>query len=667
MSELQTQIAENHANDLTRPSQFKRRIIWVILGVLALLILFTGGFVYAARIPDQEICLLLDQRGGTAAPVGIVDLNSGVSMPDRRYASAGIYQELSPDRQYYAFIGSDGSQTGFYVRKIDWNNRFNRGQDVLVQSGISDDDATRSYWMNHMQWSPDSSQISLAWADAKQLMHLTLANADGSNVHTISLPPNLTDEDIFVQGWSPDNRYFMISERDVMDGSYFSIWSAADLTPVNLGTLKFRKLAWSPDGKHLAGLRIQGRQPVELAILSPETGTEQVIRLPIDQVIETLTWSPDSKSVALHSYKRACNYYGQCQEYWRFDIFSVEGKALYPAVIGMPWQSTTYSQSTLNPYTATGLWSGDGRSWVFLRERDDPSKVLDLVALRLDTGAIETIASNIARDLAGEMFFISSAQRFQRPVYQNDLLTPEGSRLIVPTWEGGKLNVDLIDLNGETKIRLVQGATSILRPYESYTSTSMFWRRDLLIVLSTNGYGSRQTVNLTWANSDGTNLHTFSGTMRNIRLSRWYSDSTVLTFLAEYENSNQLEMLNLNTGEYRVLLKNLPDVSSWVTLRAANPDIMALQLNGYYGSGALARGLYLVKPDSIEKLNDNAYSWPIWSSDGSRLAYLRSDAIDPDQVYLDVVDVDGKLIQSMPLKKNQRDIYLNGWTPCYRK
>src|SRR5690242_3713064 len=101
--------------------------------------LLTGLTVYSSRIPNRFVCLqLVTGYGGGALSFNLVDLNSGMSVPDPR-RQAQPFGIISPDGKLAASAQpskSDSSENDLVIQRL--GDQTNPQATIVVQSGIGD-------------------------------------------------------------------------------------------------------------------------------------------------------------------------------------------------------------------------------------------------------------------------------------------------------------------------------------------------------------------------------------------------------------------------------------------------------------------------------------------------------------------------------------------------
>jgi len=163
--------------------------------------------------------------------------------------------EASADGQWVVFR-SAGTREDIYVIRSDGSLEQQLTKDLLFE-------APGNYKDRSPRWSPDGKRI-LFYSDRSGRYQLWLMNVDGTELQQI------TDAQTSIQGgvWSPDGRRiaFYGAEQPVRILDVTKTWE--EQRPVTLPTFDaatgdyFTVRSWSPDGKFLAGARVNLRQAV---------------------------------------------------------------------------------------------------------------------------------------------------------------------------------------------------------------------------------------------------------------------------------------------------------------------------------------------------------------------------------------------------------------------
>src|SRR5205823_6548447 len=96
-------------------------------------------------------------------------------------------------------------------------------------------------------------------------------------------------------------------------------------------------------------------------------------------------------------------------------------------------------------------------------------------ALHVADNRAETIAANVDPDFISSMIYVPFANRR----FGASLPNQSPQRIVLPTVQDGKYNVDLADIDGQNRLSMVQGADQIHEPGFAFFGTSNhFWALD---------------------------------------------------------------------------------------------------------------------------------------------------------------------------------------------
>ncbi len=659
---------------LKRPAARPRLLRFWRLALKSTLVLgfLTGITVYAARLPDRYVCLqLIDGYFNSALRFDLVDLNSGIDILDSR-SQRTPFGLSSPDGKSVAMLqpSKPGStETDLVItHKADPTDQ---PETVVVQKGIAEANSVFNRFRN-MRWSADSARLAYLWAGQDRQMYLSVVGADGSDKQTALFPEldrasrNANEPQITIN-WSADHTYLNTTESSGGTGTSYRLWSAADLQAVDLGEpVVLRTGVWSPQAHQFAGIGEADDGSQQLVIWSPEGEITVPITASSDKSVDQVIWSPTGQYVALQSHQ-PCEAWEQCSSRWSFDIFSSDGKPVALNIDGASWDSGSTQSS--NGAASVAAWSPDGSAWVFVQEHGaQPTK--DVVALHVADNRYETIASNVVSDLADDMLYAPSPYRRNGPFRPASEVS---QRIVLPTWQDGKIHVELSDVDGKNRTTLVQGADDILDPQFVFPgSSNHFWsfNGELVVVLWASGAtdSPQREAHLTWSRPDGSDKHDIADGLESVDYLQVFQNNNEswLGYVARRGGDLSIEVAEVGTGKHYRLLDGLQNVEQWMIAPSPEGSVAALQVGAsssrFYGDSSL----YMVALDgsSAHEISKEAVGRAAWSPDGSKLAFIHR-ASSNSTPYAQIVTTSGDVVQDVAIRQastGQPRLYQ--WSQC---
>jgi Tol biopolymer transport system component len=360
-----------------------------------------------------------------------------------------------------------------------------------------------------------------------------------------------------------------------------------------------------------------------------------------------------------------------------YDIFSGDGQ---PVISDIPGESSGSGGQNQNQnqyrsgpiYTTTApvaAWSANGSTLTFLQTNPADNRD-NLIALNLPTKHYETIARDVVGDLAKEM--LNNAFPFRRQPFFRATGTTAGSRLVLPTWHNGKIDIELADLDGSNRTTLVQGADEVLDPRPTLTGyASRFWLsngRMVAILWTALGADGTRHVHLTWADSDGSNKHDIDDGWESINQLQFAQgkDQRWLGYIAQRDGQFSIELMDIESGASHRLLGGLTNAEQWALALAPVGDRAAVQLGAsasrFFGESTLT----LVSLDGTwaRQVSAQANGPASWSPDGSKLAFLYRES-GSSTLHAQAVTAIGTLVHDVPiLHANSSSPRLYRWSKC---
>ncbi len=663
----------------------KQRYIWfwrLTLKSFLVLSLLMGFMSVSGRVSDQYICVQVAnfnfQRAGEN---GLVDLNAGTYMTDARFSNA-VFGINSPDNQYSVSYQPDraGAQTNSLVIHATKtpDPQSNAASDrVVIEQGMFTPNAGNGFFsrFGQVSWSTDSQKLAYLWVGRDRQTRVSVVNANGTGKQTHIYP--LLDNNLLplLGTWSADNLYFSISERDTRTTNSvnsYTLWSAADLQPVDVNAAPYQMGAWSPQGHQFAALQTDKNGDVQMVIWSPDKVIKTLFTLPANQQADRLSWSPNSQYVALQGHYgtnvssgAGINGYSSTSR-WIFSIFGSDGTLLADGLKGREWD---YSSASYRP---TATWTGDGGTWVFLQQNTTDQD--DLKAFHVAENRYETLATGIPAALSLDIFYTNPFGRFGP--FASGATIPVGPRIVIPTEQDDRIKVELSDLDGKNRTTLVTNADTILAPSASFRrSISRFWTFDGRIAqvawTAADSVGIER-ARLTWANADGSAQQQLDNGLQSISNLQAIGDQNSgyqwLGYLGTRDGVTGVEIAELSTGKHYHLTDVTVDEDTWSIGLSPDHQSAYLQVgtfNSSFSSTASSTNhLYVVSmsDQKVTLAGDSVTAFPIWSPDGSTLAYLHRTA---NSTSLQTVSLTSAKTQTVRLPDlNGNRLRLNGWTKC---
>jgi Tol biopolymer transport system component len=633
-----------------------------MLSLLAGCLLLSFTAVYAARLPNRDVCLQISTGTPMDTSYRLLDLNSGRIATDPRIGSNQFWGSASPDGQSIAYVTLvRGGTLNLYVRPA------NGGDSLLLRSGIALAGNTPDV-QSLLRWSPNSQRLAYIWNDSGFTPWLTVVNRDGTDEQTVAFRRMsgrtvTTPQNTLIQGWSADGGYLAVSEGFL--GGY-SIWTTDPPQQVEVGTPTNRLVygAWSPVGHRFAALTMNNPQRLLIAVPGE---APVLVALPEVVILAKLIWAPDGRYLTIAGQPSTCDGGINCQQEWHFMVVNQEGQL----VNGVPASRRilTSGSDANSPVGRgiSGLWHA-GR-WLYLKLGDDDS-LLDLTALNPDTGQEETVVGGIVAGLADEVFYYSLSGGSFNQTFDPTFKMPSGDKLLLPTWHGNQVRIELANLDGSGRIPVVDGADEIVDPRSAGNFTnSQFWSWDggQVIVAWATGKGDARRLHLTIASTDGT-LRFQDDDLLDVSYPQLYNrdkDGTPwYSYLGARADGVSLDIADLRQNRRYTLVNGLKLTDQWSI--AMNPDFQraAVVVRPVLATG-FPGALYLaaLNQPATAPVRQGVTAPPAWSPDGSTLAALVSQS---GNYSVQLMTADGTQTARWPLPPGQArpDSWIYNWTKC---
>lgn len=647
-----------------------------------LLVMVVGGFsllgvvtMYAARLPNQEVCITIQDNDGSSSRKNyLFDLNSGRLQRDRR-RYGGFITASSPDGQTYAYIeaAKDGDKLhNLFIQSADGQNR------ILLRSEIFP--AYSNFELaSYLRWSHDRKRIAYLWTSAEKNIYLSTAASNGENQQTVQLtsPDDkpLTLSSLLLNDWSSDDAYISVAWQRLADTGY-GFWSADSLQPAapELGKLNLQYGRWSPEGHHFAAISQNDNGQLAFALLDPEHDAVLSQTGLSSAEIEYLGWSPDGKYIVVVAKDNRC--VGEsCQKYWAYNFFNQGGMPVGGDIPGSQVISKNSSVSMgagfeLSPAVMAAGWASGGHDWVFLQEAEKESTdqpALDLRILDVESGQQEVIASRIIPEFAdhvfnNHIFWISGLPAS----FQKIVALPIGDRVTLPTWQDGHIQIESSALSDENRSTLVVKADEIIGPHTPNPFNLFWWWNERPLIVWAAGKDDERRINVTVAQKDGSAPQTFDLNLKAISDPGWINQAWV-GFMGEDDQGVNIYALNFDTGQAHVLASQigvrLGDRMTW-TITFAPQEMLATV--SYAHPTQPRQTLYLTNltEATTQELTGDVIAFPAWATDGKKVAFVQGTNSATTQE-LRVISQSGSLIGSYGLPSQLKfHPWIREWTTC---
>jgi Tol biopolymer transport system component len=648
--------------------------LFFILSVLSL------GSVYISRLPNTDQCIqLITNDFSDADYLGLVDLVSGRYEVDQRPNSQPFLNLPSPDGKWVLMFQWQNSTPDVYTYLLQSLDNQSR---IVLQENVPREASTNLFPLAvspHFKWSPDSQFLAYIWKDQNGQSYLSMVRIEDGEHKTIPFsridaktvsPTNAANfsSNTTIQGWSGDGQYLSIAERTGLSFQV-SIWRMRDLQRV-LSAFDERIVfqgMWLSEGNRYAGVTGTNNledEPANLILYDPVEQQEvTVVELPKRQV-RLLSSSPNNDYLALTSVVEHCDA-DTCKPHWQHELFNTDGDPVSPVFLSSPLtESDTPDRlvyvgvgagSVYSRETLTGLWSGDGQTWVFLQKADDG---LDLFRFDLTTQQSQQIASQVSPEWFEALL---PSVRLWEVGFQSYGAIPMlrvSDQLLVPTQSNNTLRIDLLDIPSNRQTLLLEGAANLITDQENNFFGSIWnWENEWLAIPWTT---SDEKTQLTLARTDGSRVDTIDKGLETIAFVRWL-DQHWIAYLAKGVTAG-IEALNVETQISKPLLQAVEELSYWNVFLMPETNVATVNLSTDRGNSEL----WLIGLDGglRRQLNIEPGGFSTWSPDSSQVAYLSGRTYRDRQ--LEIFDVRQNLLRQIPLKRQFTGRpRIQAWTKCY--
>lgn len=253
-----------------------------------------SGDVTPAWSPDARRLVFASSRSGNQN-LWTLDASLKQSAPLTTGAALDEWPVYSPDGRQVAFVSDRGGQRGIWLVSADGG-----APRLLVAIEVIDT----------LSWSPDGRRLvfSTSIGDGPGLMAVDVESGKTTPVPTRGAGTR--------PAWSPhEDVIAYVEPRGGTVGAYVQFVTSAGkhLHPANSTESELAKLqiangylAWSPDGKRLAGVSLAGAFPGAIWIIDPASGTyRKLMDLGPTDLARGVAWSRDGSSLILSIIRRS--------------------------------------------------------------------------------------------------------------------------------------------------------------------------------------------------------------------------------------------------------------------------------------------------------------------------------------------------------------------------
>lgn len=672
-----------------------RRLL-LLTGITLLFFHLTlGGITIAGRVSDAAACFQYYAADLPTPIFGVIDAYTGMSLDDRGHID---WQYLYSNEQFSIIarqgeIGYNKALASAYMTydlaTISTDSRLpTRYSYTMLQKGMvlplttTRYSAAMLYQIITHDLIVTPGQIAFRWMDSEQHPFLTLVNEDGSNRRIIPLDPSVGLNDPLA--WSADGRYILMRTQRAERFKPYAVLDVQTLKSVSLpaellsdGLVNWQTAAWSPTHAQIAAIRSAtgtlSKQaplvtPLQLVLYTPADGTTRLVDLPPQFYVQEIVWSPTGELGALiGTYIFNSNGQVSQRDYRGYVLFSADGTLKTDVLQGL-----YQSQVNDTNITRLGIWSIDGKKWLYLTESGTAmirsSTVLSLVSVAGDSAAVTLLEDQLSPAWWAEVF--NDIPRYEEqfgsppPASRRDLI-------LVTVADDGRFNVDLMDTETLKRTRVLTRVDRLTTPNgEIITETSglrfAIYRSNSSPLLFFNAIVKRGSqTSYIWSAVDGSNYHELPINADLFELSSGGAfQQPTLLFRLKRDNQSSIGKIDLDSGKQIVLLKALTFADRFNTLVGEDTDRAAFAVTNVLTGPS---DLYLSALDgSFSKLlATQILSDPVWSPDGSQLAYMH---LDNGRFKIVIVNRDGEQVRelttSIRLTQQFQGLYLYRWTNC---
>lgn len=634
----------------------------IIIGVFAVSIaLIVLGVVFVPQVFGQYTCITFsDYR---TSELLLYDTLHNRMIPDTRYMLSTNW--LTPINYYLTSTRSSENPLEFSLALEPIEE--GEGTPIVLESAVR---LPNNGWLSiQSAWSADGWQIAyLTQGDARDY-RMTIFNLDDLSKRSESfmLPNGITDTH-WLGEWSPDNAYIAIRR---LDGTYpyvlTGVWSVENMTflPITARGSQLVYSAWSPVGERLATFKNSRVEGNELLLLDPED-MENATRIPLTTAgeIQGIDWSPTGDFFVVARLASGLDEAARAYRQWFFDFYGEDGRVLQENVASRALAGSvprSAGQVTfVQPKVIPGFWSQDGESWIMLRDSVGGNQPeTQLSAFDPLTNSFQVLEEHISAELYIPMFQLPS----QMVTFAGESIFPDNEYLLLPQRRNGTIAFDYLNLRDHTRFSLLEGAETVLmEAYPYAVPQRLIWAGgDFLIPWRTHG-----EVHLTALSGENGEKIAEAVGMESLEQINYLSNYWI-GFVAVRDGQRRIELLNLETGEHRLVPGEVPEGRIWNGILSPTLEHIALVFSPGRTFTSADRG-YLrfvsLENDTSRDIRENVSPIGIWSPSGESYAFFQGTT----GLVLQVVNTVGETLveTDLPRRFSTDSLSFRGWSHCER-
>jgi Tol biopolymer transport system component len=195
-------------------------------------------------------------------------------------------------------------------------------------------------------WSPDGNQIAYVSSQAGKPWKIYLISAQGGTPEEL-LPENIGEEDAT---WSPGGSQLAFGRVSVALDSATNGIQLLDMKTRQVSTIPgsvgLFSPRWSPDGRYLAAVTVEGSKKLMLYDFRTQSWSEWMTET--DRSVGYPAWSADSSSIYYDSFLSDHPEYRRIKlgQHHPEDLFSLAGQHILSGIWG-PWSGVTPDNSVI--------------------------------------------------------------------------------------------------------------------------------------------------------------------------------------------------------------------------------------------------------------------------------------------------------------------------------